>query len=88
MSLRAWFRRHRNVFSISTKGVDAGRGNQDLLREEYGDRAVEERRSSGAGIRFRGLAVRGQSPFVDVSADGILEVSEEAEEKPPRRSAG
>ena len=85
MSLRAWFRRHRNVFSISTKGVDTERGNQDMLREEYGDQAVEERRSSGAGIGLRGTAVRGQLPLIDVSADGILEVSEEAEEKPPRK---
>jgi hypothetical protein len=87
MSLRAWFRRHRNVLSISTKEIDTEPGNQEMLREEYGDQAVEERRSSGAVIGFRGNLVRGRPPVVDVSADGILEASEEPEEKSPRKPA-
>jgi hypothetical protein len=91
MSLRDWFRRHRNVFSISTREVDAEPGDHDMLREEYGDRAVEERRSSGSRNRlgFGGLEVRSQPPLVDVSEEGILEISEERNEgeKPPRKSA-
>lgn len=87
MSLRAWFRRHRNVLSISTEEIDTEPGNQEMLREEYGDQAVEERRSSGAVIGFRGNSVKGQPPVVDVSADGILEASGEAHEKPRRKPA-
>jgi hypothetical protein len=85
MSLADFFRRHRNVFSISTQRVDAGSGNQDMLEEEYGARAVEERRSSGATIGTRGLGVVGKPPLVDVSEDGILEASEDGADgdKPP-----
>ena len=60
MSLRDWFRRHGNVFSISTEEVDADSADEDMLHEEYGDRAVEARRTSES--LFGGL---------DVSEDGI-----------------
>jgi len=50
MGLRDFFRRHGNVFSVSTQRVDSESGNVDMLEEEYGERAVEERRSSGARI--------------------------------------
>jgi hypothetical protein len=75
MGLRDFFRRHGNVFSVSTQRVDSESGNVDMLEEEYGERAVEERRSSGARIGFRGGALQavGEPPLVDVSEDGILE---------------
>ena len=85
MSLGDWFRRHQNVFSLSTKEVEADSGDEDMLREEYGEQAVEERRSSGARIGFGGLRVRGAAPLVDVSEDGILEVGDEGEGDKPRR---
>jgi hypothetical protein len=47
MSLRDFFRRHRNVFSISTPEVDGGRGNEDMLVEEYGERAIEAEHEAG-----------------------------------------
>jgi hypothetical protein len=47
MSLRDFFRRHRNVFSISTREVDGGRGNEDMLVEEYGERATETEHEAG-----------------------------------------
>lgn len=47
MSLGDWFRRHRNVFSISTRGVVAEPGDEDMLVEEYGGRAVEAEREAG-----------------------------------------
>jgi hypothetical protein len=36
MSLRDWFRRRGNVFSISTREVVAESGDEDMLTEEYG----------------------------------------------------
>ncbi len=41
MGLRDFFRRHANVFSYTTDEVEGGRGNEDTLVEEYGERAVE-----------------------------------------------
>jgi hypothetical protein len=87
MRLGDWFRRHRNVFSFSTREVDAATGDEDMLREEYGEQAVEVRRSSGSLTQtgFGGLGVRSAPPLLDLSADGILEVGDEDEgEKPPR----
>ena len=52
-----WFRRHRNVFSISTREVVAKPGDDDMLVEEYGERAVEARRPAGYGTRLRGGTV-------------------------------
>jgi len=51
MSLADWLRRHRNVFSISTREVVAKPGDEDMLVEEYGERAVEARRKPGYSIR-------------------------------------
>ena len=47
MSLADWFRRHRNVFSISTREVIAKPGEDDMLVEEYGERATEAEREAG-----------------------------------------
>ena len=44
MGLADFFRRHRNVFSTSTDEVEAAPGDDDMLIEEYGERAVEARR--------------------------------------------
>jgi hypothetical protein len=53
-------------------------GLQEMLREEYGDEAAEERRSSGAVIGASGpTGLRGQPPLIDVSEDGILGASED-----------
>ena len=54
MGLADWFRRHRNTFSYSNREVDAP-GEEETLREEYGERAVEERRTSDS--LFGGLEV-------------------------------
>jgi hypothetical protein len=35
------------VFSISTREVDGGRGNEDMLVEEYGERATEAKHEAG-----------------------------------------
>jgi len=50
MGLRDFIRRHRNVFSYSSREVVGGPGNEDMLVEEYGERADEaERPASWAG---------------------------------------
>ena len=83
MSLRDFFRRHGNVFSISTRQVDGGRGNEDMLVEEYGERAIEAEREAGwvgrgaggtgsvstAGSSL-GLASLEPDPSYDEVADG------------------
>jgi hypothetical protein len=82
MSLRDWFRRHGNVFSISTKEVDARAGDEDMLREEYGARAVEAEKAPGYGVKS-GI----DTPFVvtqiDVSDDEIAD----AVEPPPESTS-
>lgn len=55
MSLTDWFRRHRNVFSISTREVVAKPGDEDMLVGEYGERAVEARHPAGWGTRLKGI---------------------------------
>ena len=70
MSLRDFFRRHRNVFSISTPEVDGGRGNEDMLVEEYGERATEAEREAGWVGRGRG-GLPSLQP--DPSYDGVAE---------------
>jgi hypothetical protein len=71
MGLRDWFRRHGNVFSISTREVAADSGDDDMLTEEYGDRAVEARQAPDYGNKS-GLGV----PWVtqlDVSEDELAD---------------
>jgi hypothetical protein len=90
MSLADWFRRHRNVFSISTREVVAKPGDEDMLVEEYGERAVEARRPSGYGTRsgrwgtVTGYGSRSQGTVkpLDVSGDEIADG-----EQPPPDSA-
>ena len=88
MSLVDWFRRHRNVFSISTREVVAKPGDEDMLVEEYGKRAVEARRPIGYGRRIGGtgtgrLGIWSKTPVppLDVSEDAI------ADGEPPPDSA-
>ena len=84
MGLRAWFRRHGNVFSISTREVDVGPGNEDMLVEEYGERAVEARRQAPRPLLApqRGVGFAGaMTPQLDVSQDEIQEA------EPPPDSA-
>jgi hypothetical protein len=76
MGLRDWFRRHGNVFSISSREVDGAPGDEDMLVEEYGERAVEERRGFSAVVGFEGLTpavppLLGGLPKPDVSVDEI-----------------
>jgi hypothetical protein len=76
MSLRAWFRRHRNVFSISTREVVAKGGEEDMLVEDYGARAVEARHPDGYGFRLRPTVYGVQSAgsvMPEVSEDVIAE---------------
>ena len=42
------------IFSISTREVVAKPGSDDMLVEEYGERAVEARRPAGYGTRRGG----------------------------------
>lgn len=72
MSLRDWFRRHGNVFSISTKEVDVEVGDQDMLVEDYGKRAVEAERAPGYGIRS-GSGGTGTVVRLDVSEDELAD---------------
>lgn len=87
MGLRDFFRRHGNVFSISGQEVDGVKpGEEDMLVEEYGKRAVEARRLAprpGSAPRTGG---RGVGPVV---APPQLDVSEDelADEDPPPDSA-
>jgi hypothetical protein len=71
--------------------ADFFRRHRNVLEADYGERAVEERRSSGARRGFRGVPLQaaGAAPLVDVSEDRILEISEDGaeEDKPPRRPA-
>jgi hypothetical protein len=71
MSLTDWFRRHGNVFSISTKEIDVESGDEDMLVEDYGERAVEAERVPGYG-RFRsGPGANGTVVRLDVSDDEL-----------------
>ena len=79
MSLAEWFLRHRNVFSISAREVAAKPGDEEMLVEEYGERAVEARRPSGYVFRLR-FPRRPVMPL-EVSEDEI------AEGEPPPDSA-
>jgi hypothetical protein len=76
MGLRDFFRRHGNVFSVSTREVDAGAGNEDMLEEDYGERAVEARHAPAYGIKSGGGAT-GTAVRLDVSEDEL------ADEPPP-----
>jgi hypothetical protein len=83
MSLRDFFRRHGNVFSVSSREVDGGRGNEDMLVEDYGERANEAEHEAGwvgrggggagsvstAGSSL-GLASLQPDPSYDEIADG------------------
>jgi hypothetical protein len=91
MSVRSWFRGHRNVFSYTNEWVDNEPGTVDDLEEEYGERASEE--SSVDSDRPLGWPWRYLRSFGGFggtgprrSVDGILEIgsdSTEAEEKKP-----
>jgi hypothetical protein len=76
MGLRDFFRRHGNVFSISTREVVAGSGDEDMLVEDYGERAVESEREPGFGARS-GRGATGAVVRLDVSEDEL------ADEPPP-----
>ncbi len=70
MGLADFFRRHRNVFSISSKAVDVKRGDEDMLVEEYGGRAVEAERPAGwVGRGEAGLATLRPDVAEDELAD-------------------
>ena len=75
MSLRDFFRWHGNVFSISTPEVDGGGGNEDMLVEEYGERAVEaERPASWAGRSGRHIPLNAPAGILpDRSSDEIAD---------------
>jgi hypothetical protein len=77
MSLRDWFRRHGNVFSISTREVVAESGDEDMLVEDYGMRAIEAERAPGYGARS-GPGATGTVVRLDVSEDELAD-----EESPP-----
>jgi hypothetical protein len=77
MGLRDFFRRHGNVFSITTDEVSAGPGNEDMLEEDYGERAVEARKAPGYGTKSGLGSVRQSVTQVDVSEDEL------ADEPPP-----
>lgn len=81
MSLRDWFRRHGNVFSISGQAVDGVEpDDEDMLAEEYGERAVEARRAPRAVVGPDSLtdtAPGPRLPLLDVSEDEL------ADEDPP-----
>ncbi len=73
MGLADFFRRHRNVFSVSTQTVVAKPGDDDMLFEEYGERAVEAERPAGWVGRGRaGLATLRPDVSEDEIADGEL----------------
>jgi hypothetical protein len=79
MGLRDFFRRHANVFSYTTDEVDGGSGNEDMLVEEYGERAVEAEQAPTSLLnaqRIRPL-LRG-----DVSYDEIADGDVAQDEKP------
>jgi hypothetical protein len=86
MGLRDWFRRHGNVFSISTREVDGRPGDVDMLVEEYGERAVEGRRAYTRVTGFEGL-----KPAVPPSLAGLpkpdVSVDEIQDGEPPPDSA-
>jgi hypothetical protein len=76
MGLRDFFRRHGNVFSITTREVVARSGDEDMLVEDYGERAVEAERAPGFGTRS-GRGATGAVVRLDVSEDEL------ADEPPP-----
>jgi hypothetical protein len=76
MGLRDFFRRHGNVFSISTREVVAPTEDEDMLVEEYGERAVEAQRAPGYGSTS-GRGATGTVLRLDVSEDEL------ADEPPP-----
>jgi len=94
MRLRAFVRRHDNVFSASNRWVDAGPEDVDMLEEEYGDRAVAGRRFNSFTSWRRLLGGFGWVNWFSGSApsnavDGILEIgddSAEDENPPPTRT--
>jgi len=85
MGLRAFIRRHHNVFSFDTREVEAEPGDEDMLEEEYGERAVEEEKSPGFVAKTRGglffkywrTANKG-----DVSYDEIMDGEFEDDKQP------
>jgi hypothetical protein len=81
MGLADFFRRHRNVFSISSKEVDAEPGDEDMLVEEYGERAVEASHLAPRPGQVGQRTWAGAAAQLDVSADEL------ADEDPPPTSA-
>jgi hypothetical protein len=77
VGLRDFFRRHGNVFSISTEEVDAASGNEEMLEEEYGERAVEARHAPAYGIKSGAGSLGRPVTQLDVSEDEL------ADEPPP-----
>lgn len=76
MGFRDFFRRHGNVFSVSNKEVVASAEDDDMLVEEYGERAIEAERTPGFGIRS-GPGATGTVVQLDPSEDEL------ADEPPP-----
>jgi hypothetical protein len=72
MGLRDFFRRHGNVFSVSSREVDdVNQGDEEMLVEEYGRRAVEAERPAGwAGRGRAGLATVQPYASADELGDG------------------
>ena len=79
MSLTDWFRRHRWLFKPAPE-VDAP-GDQEMLREEYGEEAVEQAQPPA----FMG----GTAPtagFVGLETEEAAEDATESDEPPPDRA--
>lgn len=72
MGLADFFRRHRNVFSISSKEVGVEAGDQDMLVEEYGGRAVEASHVAPTPSQV-GFGAPGGGPQLDVSVDELAD---------------
>ena len=73
--LRDFFERHKNVFSYTTDEVDGGSGNEDMLVEEYGERAVEAEQPPSALVApvGRGMKVPYPAAPNEVSYDEIAD---------------
>jgi hypothetical protein len=82
MGLREFFRRHRNVFSVTNEWVDAGTGDVETIEEEYGEQATETvngNRPLSLGWWYRLRSAR-------TSVDGVLEIGDDPADTEKTRS--
>ena len=93
MGLRAFVRRHHNVFSYTNEWVDADSDAVVDLEEEYGEQADSEARINAPApiVRMRPwflrptYLLRARMGIPQDSVDGILEIGKDSEdEKKPR----